>query len=338
MFKTVLFGRSIYKPILLLHLLAPAVLTTSVMVDALATTSLSSSVMEDAHLTSSLSSSPPIPMTSLSALPMTTLSSHSAAALDADLMSGEAPLFKLEQLIELAGLAVAQATHKSSSSNGSPLKILIVCGPGNNGGDGLVAARHLLAFGHQVTVLSIRKRTNVSPFDILERQVELFGGELVIDSWPDDWTPEFLTSSFDVCIDSIFGFSFKGEVRSPWDRIIDVLAKANTKTSEKLAVDGTFYSIPFKVISVDVPSGWSVDGLINVNDESSIGKIFPDVLISLTAPKEVALRFEREALKKKKIFQHWLGGRFVPLSVMRKYGVEHLLRFYKEDDQVVQLR
>lgn len=272
---------------------------------------------------------------------MTTFSANSAAALDADLMSGEAPLFKLEQLIELAGLAVAQATHKSSSSTGSPpLRILIVCGPGNNGGDGLVAARHLLAFGHQVTVLSIRKRTNVSFFDNLERQVELFGGKLVIDTWPDDWTPELLTSSFDVCIDSIFGFSFKGEVRSPWDRIIDTLAnaKAYTKTTEKLSVDGSFYSIPFKMISVDVPSGWSIDRSINVDDESSIGKLLPDVLVSLTAPKEVALRFEREALKKKNIFQHWLGGRFVPLSVMKKYGVEHLLKLYKEDDQVVRLR
>ncbi len=306
------------------------------------TTSLTSSVMVDAHSTTSLSSSPPKnPITSLSELPMTTLSANSAAALDADLMSGEAPLFKLEQLIELAGLAVAQATHKSSSSNGSPpLRILLVCGPGNNGGDGLVAARHLLAFGHQVTVLSIRKRTNVSFFDNLERQVEFFGGKLVIDTWPDDWTPEFLTSSFDVCIDSIFGFSFKGEVRSPWDRIIDTLAKAkaHTKPTEKLSVDGSFYSIPFKMISVDVPSGWSVDRSINVDDESSIGKLLPDVLVSLTAPKEVALRFEREALKKKNIFQHWLGGRFVPLSVMKKYGVEHLLQLYKEDDQVVRLR
>ena len=54
--------------------------------------------------------------------------------------------------MELAGLSVASAVHLEY---GRCKRVLILVGPGNNGGDGLVAARHLWQFGHQVEV---RKR------------------------------------------------------------------------------------------------------------------------------------------------------------------------------------
>jgi NAD(P)H-hydrate epimerase len=48
--------------------------------------------------------------------------------------------------MELAGLSVAHAINhsiKNFHQNEKIEKILFICGPGNNGGDGLVAARHL---------------------------------------------------------------------------------------------------------------------------------------------------------------------------------------------------
>lgn len=47
--------------------------------------------------------------------------------------------------MELAGLSVATAIKKTYPSD-SYKTVAICCGPGNNGGDGLVAARHLRAF------------------------------------------------------------------------------------------------------------------------------------------------------------------------------------------------
>lgn len=57
--------------------------------------------------------------------------------------------FSVDQLMELAGLSVAASIYESGKFDPfykPPAKILIICGPGNNGGDGLVAARHLKLF------------------------------------------------------------------------------------------------------------------------------------------------------------------------------------------------
>ena len=59
--------------------------------------------------------------------------------------------FSVDQLMELAGLSVACAVAAEAPTNA---RTLVLVGPGNNGGDGLVAARHLHHFGHSVQVCS----------------------------------------------------------------------------------------------------------------------------------------------------------------------------------------
>ena len=74
------------------------------------------------------------------------LNAKDAYALDQELMS--TPGFSLEQLMELAGLSVAEAVYAIDPpltlNEDKKKKVLLVCGPGNNGGDGLVAARYLV--------------------------------------------------------------------------------------------------------------------------------------------------------------------------------------------------
>ena len=62
-------------------------------------------------------------------------------------------------LMENAGRGCADFIHSRWRELGS---ILIVCGPGNNGGDGLVIARHLHAMGHAVLVWMIAERKKLS--------------------------------------------------------------------------------------------------------------------------------------------------------------------------------
>lgn len=79
---------------------------------------------------------------------ITYLSQDQAQAIDLDLMG---PLgFSVDQLMELAGLSVASSLAEVYSRADHSGGVLVFAGPGNNGGDGLVAARHLHHFGYRV--------------------------------------------------------------------------------------------------------------------------------------------------------------------------------------------
>lgn len=61
--------------------------------------------------------------------------------------------------MELAGLSVSQVIYKVHPlSKGS--RVLVACGPGNNGGDGLVAARHLKHYGYKPTIYYPKRGNN----------------------------------------------------------------------------------------------------------------------------------------------------------------------------------
>lgn len=57
----------------------------------------------------------------------------------------------VEELMERAGAALAEAAYRFAG----PTPALVLCGPGNNGGDGYVAARHLLSRGIPVRIAAI---------------------------------------------------------------------------------------------------------------------------------------------------------------------------------------
>jgi hydroxyethylthiazole kinase-like uncharacterized protein yjeF len=62
----------------------------------------------------------------------------------------------VEQLMERAGATLAEAAYRFAG----PMPALILCGPGNNGGDGYVAARHLAARGVGVRVAALSEPTS----------------------------------------------------------------------------------------------------------------------------------------------------------------------------------
>ncbi|XP_047946642.1 pyridoxine/pyridoxamine 5'-phosphate oxidase 1, chloroplastic-like [Salvia hispanica] len=218
------------------------------------------------------------------------LNQREAAEIDEILMG---PLgFSVDQLMELAGLSVATSiaeVYKPAEHN----RVLAICGPGNNGGDGLVAARHLHHFGYKPYVC-YPKRTAKALYNGLVTQLE----SLSIPFLSVEDLPVDLSTSFDIVLDAVFGFSFQGSPRPPFDDIIQrlvALGDPNEKNQKSPVL-----------VSVDIPSGWHVEE----GDLSGKG-IRPNLLVSLTAPKLCAKKFSGP--------HHFLGGRFVPPAIAEKF-------------------
>ena len=130
------------------------------------------------------------------------LTAEKAAALDMDLMATEGPdacHFSISQLIELAGLGVAQSCYDYCEGmrphldrKGQP-KVLVIAGPGNNGGDGLVAARHLQQFGYLPSVFYPKPQTHKPLFSSLVNQCKS-AGIPVIEGFDDQTWQDLLSS------------------------------------------------------------------------------------------------------------------------------------------------
>ncbi len=225
------------------------------------------------------------------------LSQAEAIAVDEELFNDYS--FSVDQLMELAGLSCATAVARAYPDS---RRVLVCAGPGNNGGDGLVAARHLSLFGYEPKVY-YPKQPNKQLFTNLRTQVAKMGIEFV----QEPPSAEEVDRSYDLVIDALFGFSFVPPVRESFAPILNSLLQLRAA----------------KIVAVDIPSGWNVE-----TGPGEGGGIKPDCLISLTAPKLCAKFFEGRF--------HFLGGRFVPKSLESKYQLS--LPSYPGTDCVVLLK
>ena len=204
--------------------------------------------------------------------------------------------------MELAGLSVAEAVTMVSPPPG---RVLIFCGPGNNGGDGLVAARHLRHFGYEPLVVYPRA-PDAPLFRNLVAQCRALGIP-VVPALGEDAAAADAPEAFDVILDAVFGFSFDPArgVRPPYEAPLRAMRRR---------AGGT---LP-PVVSVDIPSGWDIcDG-----DCNGIG-VTPSVLVSLTAPKKFAQRHLPAGVR------HFLGGRFLPPALAEQYGLSGVMELYR---------
>jgi hydroxyethylthiazole kinase-like uncharacterized protein yjeF len=158
------------------------------------------------------------------------------------------------QLMETAGRRVAEAFRKIlDGAVSQPHAICVLCGKGNNGGDGFVAARHLQSPSARVRVFLLAKPEELrgDAATNFERWREL-GGEVVSvpdeKSWDDAWSE---VAAADAIIDAMFGTGFRGAASGAVGRAIDDI--------NRLSRDATAARPPL-ILAVDTPSGLPSDG------------------------------------------------------------------------------
>ena len=147
-----------------------------------------------------------------------------------------------EILMESAGSGAAREIEQAFFPELKRGLVGVVCGPGNNGGDGLVLARHLHSSGHRDIAVFLaapsKKRSELfkTQLDRVDRQ-----GIRIIDVFEN---PEQLARlrSCSLIVDALFGIGLRAEIEESFARVIEMINSAKTT-----------------VVSLDVPSGLDCD-------------------------------------------------------------------------------
>lgn len=168
-------------------------------------------------------------------------------------------------LMENAGKAVAEEVKRILGDIGRQ-HIMVLVGPGNNGGDGLVAARHLQEWGAVVSVCLFSERpTNDPNLEQLQerstRIIELYSGEGL-----DEF--DRLLPSADAVIDALFGTGKIRGIRGLFLQGLDKVVRAKKKQPN------------LRIIALDLPSGLDAD-----TGEVDPACLYADNTITLGFPK-----------------------------------------------------
>jgi len=165
-------------------------------------------------------------------------------------------------LMRRAGQAVAHFVEREYPHC---RRITVLCGKGNNGGDGFVAARNLAGAGREVTVLLLGDPADLkgdakTAFAEMQLSPVLVPEEAALDS---PQVRAILTDS-DLMLDAVVGTGFQPPLRG-------VAATLRDRVNQ--------LAIP--IIAVDLPSGWDADS----RDFNADGAFRADAIVTFTAPK-----------------------------------------------------
>lgn len=135
-------------------------------------------------------------------------------------------------LMERAGLAAAEAARRML---GDGDRVLVLAGPGNNGGDAFVVARHLARWWHAVDVLFTGDAARL-PADAAKALEALrAAGITPVGTWPGE-------ISHDLIVDGLFGIGLQRDLAGEYAALVDRIAASGRP-----------------VLALDIPSGLDAD-------------------------------------------------------------------------------
>jgi len=148
-------------------------------------------------------------------------------------------------LMENAGRQIAEAARAMLAGRAKS-RVVILAGPGNNGGDGFVVARHLAMAGirAEVALLAPREK-NVGDADTNLRVLEAMGFQVrvlavKVEAMLGELRP--ILAEADLVVDGLLGTGTRGEIREPYASAIGAINDARRP-----------------VLAIDIPSGLDPD-------------------------------------------------------------------------------
>lgn len=141
-------------------------------------------------------------------------------------------------LMETAGFHVAEAAVKTLEQIRKD-KVAVICGKGNNGGDGFVCARHLIDKGVDVRIFLIAEAFKLKGdalinYNLLKEKQDIYE----IPNLRDFEKSKNIFNHCNLFIDAIFGIGVNGQLKEPFRSVIKFLNDTGKP-----------------IVSVDVPSG-----------------------------------------------------------------------------------
>ncbi len=170
------------------------------------------------------------------------------------------------QLMENAGRAVAEVVLKELGSQPvTPKRAAIICGKGNNGGDGFVVARHLKNAGVDVSVFSLGRLSDFKGDSHVNARCwhKMGGAVRYLKSSADLKKHTSAIEHAHVVVDAVLGTGLTSGVEGFYGEVIEYI--------------NTVYG---KVVSIDVPSG------MNASTGEAVGAaVRAEITVTMALPK-----------------------------------------------------